>query len=135
MPSGMSRRDCNTTRVYTTKIPIVSIPIGREKDVGRELIGNYGNKGNNKKDNMKNNIISKIEWKVKLLFDEPFKVKGNSTTASSSSSTTSNYPLITITLNSVNEDVTINEMLNSVFKIPEKSNNNNDDGTQLIQHN
>ena len=30
-----------------------------------------------------------------------------------------------MTLNSVNEDVTINEMLNSVFKIQEKSNNNN----------
>jgi len=42
----------------------MSIPIGEEKELGRELIGSTGNKGNNKKDNMINNIISKIGWKV-----------------------------------------------------------------------
>ena len=44
MPSGMSRRDCNTTRVSTTKILIMSIPIGKEKKGGGELIGVKGMK-------------------------------------------------------------------------------------------
>ena len=61
MQSGMSRRDCNATRVYITKILIVSIATGKEKEGGRELVGNNGNKGNNKKDNMKNNMINKID--------------------------------------------------------------------------
>ena len=52
-------------------------------------------------------------------------MKGDSTNTSFSSSTASNYPRISTTLNSVIEDVTINEMLSSVLKIPEKSNNNN----------
>jgi len=64
MPSGISRRDCNTTRLSTAKILIVSIATGKAKVGGRELIGSTGNKGNNKKDNMINNIISKIGWKV-----------------------------------------------------------------------
>jgi len=51
-------------------------------------------------------------------------MKGDTITTSSSSSTNSNYPPITPTFNSVDEDVTVNEMLCSVFKIPEKGNNN-----------
>jgi len=53
------------------------------------------------------------------------EMKGDSATNFSSSITTinSNYPPIIITLNSVNEDVTINEMLSSLFKIPEKRSN------------
>ena len=43
MPSGMSTRDCNTTRDYTTKILILSIPISKEKEGVRELIGSNGN--------------------------------------------------------------------------------------------
>ena len=40
---------------------------------------------------MNNNINSKIEWKVELLFVEPAKeMKGDSNTTSFSSSTTSN---------------------------------------------
>ena len=42
------------------------------------------------------------------------EMKGDSDTTSSSSSTTSNFPRITTTSNSLNEDVTINEMLHSV---------------------
>jgi len=37
------------------------------------LIGSIGHKGNNKKDNMKNNLVGKNEWKVELLFVEPAK--------------------------------------------------------------
>ena len=37
------------------------------------MIGSIGHKGINKKDNMKNNIISKMESKVELLFVEPVK--------------------------------------------------------------
>ena len=48
-------------------------------------------------------MINKIEWKVELLFVEPVKeMKRNSTTTFSSSSATSYYPPINITLNSVN---------------------------------
>ena len=98
MPSGMSRKDCNNIRVYTTKILIVSIATGKEKEGGRELVGSNGSKGNITKDYMKNNIISKIESKVKLLFVASFmEMKGDSTTSSSSSITTSNYPPITLT--------------------------------------
>ena len=53
------------------------------------------------------------------------EMKGDSTTTSSSSSSTNNYPPVNITLNSLNKDVTINEMLDSVFMIQEKINNNN----------
>ena len=48
------------------------------------------------------------------------EMKGDSATTSSSSITTSNYPPITITSNSVNEDVTINEMLSSVLRYQRK---------------
>ena len=91
--------DCNTTRVYTTKILIVSIATREEKKGGEELIGSNGNKRNITKDYMKNNIISKIELKVELLFVASFmEMKEDSTTSSSSSSiTTSNYPPITLT--------------------------------------
>ena len=66
------------------------------------MIGNNGNKGNNKKDNMKNNIISKMESKVGLLFVEPVKkIKGDSTTTSSSISTIGSYPPMTITFISI----------------------------------
>ena len=51
---------------------------------------------------MKNNIISKIELKVELLFVEPVKeIEVDITSTSSSSSTTSYYPPITITFISV----------------------------------
>ena len=40
----MSRRDCNTTMVPTTKILIMSIPIGKEKELRRDLIGVIGMK-------------------------------------------------------------------------------------------
>ena len=94
----MSRMDCNTTRVYTTKILIVSIATREEKKGGEELIGSNENKGNITKDYMKNYIIRKIEWKVELLFVASFmEMKGDSTTSSSSSITTSNYPPITLT--------------------------------------
>ena len=75
---------------------------------------------------MINNIISEIGCKVELLFVEPVKEMEVDITATfSSSSTTSNYPSITIISNSVNKDVTINETSRSVLKILEKSNNNN----------
>jgi len=102
MPSGMSRKDCNTTRVYTIKILIVTIATGKENEGGRELVGNNENKGNNKKDNMNNNIISKIGWNVELLFVPPMiEMERDSATTSSSSSTTSNHPPVTITFISV----------------------------------
>jgi len=75
------------------------------------------------KQQIKNNkrSLNKIEWKVELLFIEPvMEMKGNSATTSSSSITTSNYPPITMTLNSVNGDVTINEMLSSVLRYQRK---------------
>ena len=48
------------------------------------------------------------------------EMKGDSATTFSSSITTSNYPPITMTLNSVNADVTINEMLSSVLRYQRK---------------
>ena len=75
---------------------------------------------------MNNNIISKIGWNVEHLFVQPvMNMKGDSATTSSSSSTTSNYPPINMILNLINEDVFINDMLYSNFKIPGKRNNNN----------
>ena len=61
-------------------------------------------------------------------------MKGDSTTTSSSSITTSNFPPITITLNSVNEDVAMNKMWRLGFKIPEKSNNNNNNNNDMVLH-
>ena len=42
MPIGISRRDFYSILVYTTKILIVSIPIGKEKEGGRKSIGTIG---------------------------------------------------------------------------------------------
>ena len=59
------------------------------------------------------------------------EMRGGSTTPSFSSSTASNFPPITITLNSVNEDVTINKMLSPVLRYQRKViiKNNNDGST------
>ena len=40
---GMSRRVPNAARVYTTKIPIESIPIGKEKVGERQFVGSNEN--------------------------------------------------------------------------------------------
>ena len=85
------------------------------------MIGRNGNKGNTKQDNVKNNIISKMVWKVELLFVLPvMEMKEYITTTSSSFSITNNYHPTIITLNSINEDVTFNGMLSSVFRYKRK---------------